>query len=548
MSYKSINSRYITLFFGAFLFGGLFHVALYGVDFFDCISQMYFSGMALVWGVSIQKRVSDRRIQKRLLITVGLMILMFMLQLCKYKLLGDDLNSLRYAWYGYYIPIVLSPFLMYQIAVLVGTNEDSRPKYNIFITCLAVILPLVVMTNDLHQFVFDFPEGLEQGYCVYNHGIGFYLIYVWVVLLFIWSLVIIVKKCRVMAAQKQAWLPVTFALLGGVAEILLLLGLLNFDGKAIWRIGELFFFWVFGFEESCISIGLIPANTGYRRLLDFTDKGIVIADMEGNIEYRSRKALDVFADTDNVLTFTDEISGGSVTWAVDMSKIYSLNRQIEETTEQIESRNEYLHTQNDLKTEQSKLDARNALYDNIAGILKSQIDEITELLKNTEEFEFDNNLRRIAVLNAYIKRRSNMELLRADKDILSLKELNTAIGESCEYIKLCSVETLVSPVVDVSLPAPMIILAYDFFEDVVEKYLSKMKSMFISVSILNDCLRLRLLVNGGDFSIDENWHRNELKQFDGEITRSFEDADTIINLSLKYSGTEQAVKEVQNDD
>lgn len=57
---------------------------------------------------------------------MGLMILMFMLQLCKYKLLGDDLNSLRYAWYGYHISIILSPFLMYQIAVLVGTNEEGR--------------------------------------------------------------------------------------------------------------------------------------------------------------------------------------------------------------------------------------------------------------------------------------------------------------------------------------------------------------------------------------------------------------------------------------
>ena len=545
MSYKSINTKYITLFIGAFLIGGLFHVVLWGIDFFDCISQMYFSTMALVWGITIQKRVDDEQIRIRLLITVGLMLLMFMLQICSYKLLGEELNPLRYAWYGYYITVILIPFFMYQIAALVGTDNDTRPRFNIVIGTLAVILTLMVLTNDLHSFVFVFPEGKEQGYYVHEFGIVFYLIYAWVAVMFILSLVIIVRKCRVMASQKLAWIPFILALLGGIGEILHMFGRLKINGRDLWQMGEIFFFWVFGFEESCIAIGLIPANTGYRRLLDFTDKAIIIADSEGNIEYRSRKAFELLEDTDNVLTFTDEIRGGTVSWAVDMSKIYALNRQIEETTEQIESRNEYLHAQNDLKTEQSKLDARNDLYDNMAGILKPQIDEITSLLKNTEDADFDDNLRRIAVLNAYIKRRSNMELLKSDKDILTLKELNTAISESCEYIKLCGTETLVSPSSDADFPAQMIILVYDFFESVVENHLGKLKSLFVTLITMDDCLKLRLLVNGSDISIDGNWRKNDLEQFDGEISQSTQDVDTLIVLSLRDGSINS---EVRNDD
>ena len=548
MSYKTINTKYITIFFGAFLIGGLLHVALYGIDFFDCISQMYYSAMALVWAVTIQKRVSDRRIRNRLLVTVSLMLLMFMLQICSYKLLGEELNPLRYSWYGYYIPVILAPFFMYRIAILVGTGEDTHPKVNPVITVFSVILPLMVMTNDIHQFVFKFPGGTKQGYYANSHGIGFYLIYVWVTVLFIWSLAIIVGKCRVMAAQKQAWLPVALALIGGIAEIIHMLGILKISGKSIWNMGEIFFFWVFGFEESCIAIGLIPANTGYMRLLDFTDKAIVIADSEGNINYRSRKALDILEDTENVLTFTEEISGGTVSWAVDMSKIYSLNRQIEETTEQIESRNEYLHTQNDLKTEQSKLDARNNLYDNIANILNPQIKEIKKLLETSQDDDFDDKLRHIAVLNAYIKRRSNMELLRADKDILSLKELYTAIAESCEYLKLCKVETMVSLVPDKLLPADIVILVYDFFENVVENHLEKLESVFVTLNFTDNELKLRLLVNGGEILLDENWRKKELEQFGGKISLSSEDSDTLIVFCLKDIVKEKILTEVQNDD
>lgn len=536
MSYKSINTRYITIFIGAFLIGGLLHIALWGIDFFDCISQMYYSAMAIVWGVTIIKRVSERRIRNRLLATTGLMLMMFMFQISSYKLLGEDLNPLRYSWYGYYIPVILAPFFMYQIAILVGVSEDAHPKFNHIISTIAVILTLAVMTNDIHRFVFDFPKGLEQGYYDHSYGIGFYLIYAWVAALFIWSLVIIVNKCRVMATQKLVWLPFTLALTGGIAEILHMFGILEINGKSIWQMGEIFFFWVFGFEESCITIGLIPANTGYRRLLDFTDKAIVIADGEGNIEYRSRKALDIFKDPENVLTFTEEIRGGTVSWAVDMSKIYSLNRQIEEATEQIESRNEYLYTQNDLKTEQSKLDARNNLYDNIANILNPQINEIAELLNTSKDADFDDRLRHIAVLNAYIKRRSNMELLRADKDILSLTELYTAIAESCEYIKLCKIETMVSPVPDTMFPADIIILVYDFFENVVESHLERLESVFVTLSVLDSNLRLRLLLNGSKIAIDESWRQEEMEQFDGKISLSSEDTDTLITLSLKYQG------------
>ena len=548
MSYKSINTRYIVIFFVAFLLGGLLHIALWGIDFFDCISQMYYSAMAIAWGVTILKRVSERRIRNCLLIIIGLMLMMFMLQICTYKLFGEELNLLRYSWYGYYIPVILASFFMYRIANLVGVSEVSNNVGNRIINAIAVVLSLMVMTNDIHKLVFSFPEGIEQGYYVHKVGIVFYLIYVWVAVLIIWSLVTVVNKCRVMATQKQVWFPFVLALIGAIAEILHMFGIPEIDGKSVWQMGEIFFFWIFGFEESCIAIGLIPANTGYKRILDYTDRAIVITDREGNINYRSRKALDILKDTENVLTYTEEISGGKVSWAVDMSKVYSLNRQIEETTEQIESRNDYLHTQNDLKAERSKLDARNNLYDNITNILNPQINEIKELLKTSEDDGFDDRLGRIAVLNAYIKRRSNMELLREDKDILSITELYTAIAESCEYIKLCKVETMVSPCTDMTFPADIIILVYDFFENVMEKNLERLESIFVTPSISDNDLSLRLLLNGSEISIDKNWRNNELERYDGRISISQEDNDTRITLCLKNSRAKKVFTEVRKND
>lgn len=538
MLFKRENYIYIILLIPAFLLGGFLHIVLYGVDFCDGICQIYYSILALVWGVTIKKRVTEKRIRKMLMITVGMMLLIFTLQMCRYKLLGDEMNAIRYAWYAYFIPVCFVPSLLFRIALYIGTIENEYPKkiQSICANIVAVLLSVMVMTNDIHQFVFKFSSGIREGYWDYTHGIGFYLIYVWVVFLYVVSLVIIIKKCKVMAIKKMVWIPLVSAIVGGIGEVLIIAGVLKFDGINIWQTGEFFFFWVLGFEEACIAIGLIPANIGYRRLLDFTNKPIIIADSSGKTVYKSPKAIGGINDNDNIQTFTGKICGGTVSWGVDMSVIYVLNHQIEETTEQIEMRNEYLHTENDLKAERSKIDARNNLYDSMANIVNTQIGKIKELLKNSDEAEFDENLREISVLNAYIKRRSNMELLRDDEDVLSLKELNTAISESCEYIKLCRAEALIAPVADAQLPAKMIILAYDFFETIVENSLESLKSLFATITYNKGQMKIRLLIDADSFEFDGGWRKDEIDEFSGKVTIAKEYDDTAITLLLNTGG------------
>lgn len=172
-----------------------------------------------------------------ILATVGLMILVFVLQMCRYKLLGDDLDAIRYAWYFYYVPVMIVPCILYQIALCVGMNSDEYPKsrWNIFVCAGAVILLALVLSNDIHQFVFRFPEGINKGYYVYSYGIGIYLIYVWITVIYIASLVIILKKCKVMAAKRLAWIPISLAIIGGIGEILVVAGLLKYDGIKICK-------------------------------------------------------------------------------------------------------------------------------------------------------------------------------------------------------------------------------------------------------------------------------------------------------------------------
>lgn len=498
MSVKHENIICIILLVPAFLLGGFLHVALYGVDFFDGICQIYYSGLAILWGISIDRRVTNKRIRALLFGMIGLAILMFTLQMCKYKFFAENPGALRYAWYGYYIPIIFAPLLMYRISLLIGRNEREQlvRRLSIGAYVLTVLLALLIMTNDIHQFVFHFPKGLETGSIDYSYGIGFYLIYFWVVVLYIASLVTIVKKCRVMDSKMMAWLPVLTTAIGVSCEIMNMLGTLKVNGISLWQLGELFFFCMSGFVEACFVVGLIPTNFGYERLMDLTNKPIIIEDNEGNIAYKSANYFEISNESEDYQVYTDKIKGGTVSLGLNMSVVNRLNRQIEETIEQINSRNEYLHSENDLKAEQSKINARNDLYDNMAKIMSPQIKEINRLLKEDEELT-DANLKKIAVLNAYIKRRSNMELLRGDGDSLPLKELYLAMNESCDYIKLQGAEALVMPMADEQISGKNVIAVYDFFEKVVEESLDGLKSLMVTVSYNEGALKARLLVNCG---------------------------------------------------
>ena len=110
-----------------------------------------------------------------------------------------------------------------------------------------------------------------------------------------------------------------------------------------------------------------------------------------------------------------------------MEQVKKLNRQIADASQQIETRNAYIAEENRIKQEQAELETRNRLYERVSSIVRPQIEKIDTLI-NTPEGCGDKELANIAVLQAYIKRRSNMELLAAS-GTLTAQELASAVAQ-----------------------------------------------------------------------------------------------------------------------
>ena len=210
-------------------------------------------------------------------------------------------------------------------------------------------------------------------------------------------------------------------------------------GIKLWDIGEIFAIVTIYVLEACMQVGLILVNTRYTWIFQDTDLPAVIQDNNGEYIYRTKGAEAVLNPSKESFVRSADISGGSVSWAVDLSAVNELNRQITATIDQINARNRSLSIQNTIREETAAVDARNKMYDRIAGIVSNQLKHIEELLSEKEQ-DFSQRLKKIVVYNAYIKRRSNLELLRESEERISVEELNTAFSEleSCSSADIFS--------------------------------------------------------------------------------------------------------------
>lgn len=525
------------LFTMAFLLGGILRGTIGQLDFTVGVSRIYYCALVLAWIVTIRYRIIDKRVRRLLIVMATFLIMSFLLQIFRFNLFKESELVGRYIWYAYYIPFSMVPCLFVYVALFLNKQKDEKPhRAWLLLLVPAVFFIVFVMTNDLHLQFFIFEDLWTGRNNTYDHGIWYYIFYGWLVLEIFAALYITILKCRIPSVRKKLWMPLYFASYG-LLTICSLFDFPKIGGVTIWLLMEYFAMMSIGIVESCILLGLIPANSSYQTIFRLSDKPIVVRDSEGNTVYYSDVAKEMFQRKETVQLHNKQIQGGSVSWAVDLSKILELNKEIEKVTESIESRNEYLRTENSVKEEQSKLAARNMLYNNISNIISPQLEGIQELIQGNEE-DIDNNLAKIVVLNTYIKRRSNLELLKADRPVFLAEELAAAIRESCEYLKLCGVNAMLNAAPDCELAADLQIRAYETFEIILEKCLDSLRFVLVNLSIRDSGLIMRIALNISENMAKEVCRMLTERNEDLQISSETEDNETTITICIEGGGAD----------
>ena len=497
---SNVSKRNILLISAALLLCGVLHVLLYDVDFFQEFSRLFCGAVTATWGVSVVKRVTDKRLLYILLAIVFILLLFLLLQTINYNYAQSVPFLRRYAWYSYYFCMMAFAVLMYELSLsFSGGKKETGGFVRFMLPASGILMTAGVMTNDLHQLAFRFRGTEMLPESPKSYGLLFWLFFACFSVLLLVAFIKIMKKHHQIVRRINYFAPLPVLALGGFLVLNLLDLTPRLCGIKLWQIGEMFTFCMLVFLEFCIAVRLIPANTDYEKLFALSNLPAVILDEGGNVQYSSSKCRYPFSDSEDTMVMRHSISGGSIEWTVDIAPLNALNRELSETAQRIDARNAYLSEEAKIKKEKTEVESRNRIYDEITRIVSPQLEQISAMLEDPGS-SFDEKLPAISVVCAFIKRRSNMELLTS-QGMLPFDELSLAIRESLSYVHMLGVNTAVHTSGAGIYPSEMVIAAYERVESVLETSLDSVSDLMVSAKAEPGAIAVRMMISIGALTL-----------------------------------------------
>ncbi len=520
--------------FGWLLCGAL-HLLLYSVDFFNGFAQFCCGVYTILWGISIHKRVTDRRLRLLLMGIAGCLMLYLTLQVLRYNLIRFFPVADRYLWYAFYVPMTAMPVLCCFVALYVNRpQEEKHSPWHGLLAAAGALLALGVLTNDLHFFFKSFPEGISSDASA-RSGWLYYGISIYTYGIYIFSFLLLLHKSRAYRGQCFRWLPMVPLAVGILYFLLFPLDIGHqLFGKRVWNIGEMLVFCITAALEACIQAGMIPANTDYDKLFPLADLSAVIVDGQGQLRYASGVDAYPFQEEKGIQIMRQPISGGQIAWQVNLSPLLELNDALAETAQMLEARNAYLAEEARIQAEKTELETRNAIYDRITRLVRPQLDKINALLDQMD-IPLEKKMRPITLMSTYIKRRSNMEFLEKD-GFLPLDELHMAILESTESLRLCGIQAVCVSQARGDFPASIVMAAYEQIESVIEDCFDTLTGLVISLDMEKGRLSVRMLLTAEALTLPTPQPIYTGKDFVPSMTVTKDGQDVILLFTYQAGG------------
>lgn len=461
------------------------------------LRSFIFIALFASWGASLYNRIIQTRIRCYMSAIAFLMIFWFIIRTLKYYFISAELypGIVRHLWYMYYLAMLYIPLLAVYVAMSIGETEDSHLPMKAALLYIPILfLFLLVITNDLHEFVFIFPENAAvRTDNDYSYGVGYYIVNAWMLFCALSMLYVMSKKRRIAESKKLIFIPC-------IPIIALLLYLIFYSSGAPWLrfiLGDVTAVICLMYAatlELCIQFGFIQANTNYMELFCASTAGAQITDKDYHVLLSSAAAKNLdtktLAKTKNesvMLKGGVRLSGapikkGHVVWTEDISPLLKVLEELQEAKENLEGSNKILEEEQALKKREAHIMEQDRLYNIIQHDTAHQICLMDTMIKQAETADGDEKqklLQKMLVIGAYLKRRSNLVFLADKSSMLDANELVLTIGESLDNLEVlgisCGFRTeLTEPVL-----AYQIIAMYDFFENVMERTLDRICSITV---------------------------------------------------------------------
>ena len=476
-------------------------------QFFAILRAAIYIGLFVAWGISVRSRIIQPQVRRYLTAVSALMIFWMTVRSIRYSL-EEALWVMRHLWYLYYLPMLFIPLLAVFIALSLGKPESFRlPKWTVLLYIPTAALLLLVLTNDLHQLVFRFPEDAVVWMNEYRYGIVYFPVVGWMVLCALTALVIMLVKCRVPNSRKVLvlpFVPVVLSVIYGALYIFQLPWLRLIAGD----VTVVFCLLIAATLESCIQCCLIQSNTHYRELFDASTVGAQITDPEYHVVLSSRAAQEVNIETlrqtqqapvmleGGIRLSGAPVRGGHVLWTEDVSELLEVLEELQDVKDSLEDNNALLRAEYTLKAREAHIAEQDRLYNIIQRETAPRIKLLAELTDAFEtmgdEAQRKQILGKMAVIGAYLKRRSNLIFLADKTPLFQEKELHLTFGESMDNLELCGITCGLLSELEGPVEARQLMKMYDLFEEIVERSIDTMSTITVWIGPADGALRITI--------------------------------------------------------
>ncbi len=477
--------------------------------------------LLILWEASLSRRLYDPSMRKWVRLLLFVSIGWVLVRLAKHMAPADAETLIRYLWYGYYVFMAAMAFLFAYMGGLASGISKGKRCVLYGLLALSFAHALLVLTNDLHLSVFQFPLGLPAAESVHTYEIGY-----WAFLLFC-AFEFLLANFWIYSSAVKARLFRGKQLLPQVVTVLFAAYIAGYNTGAFWvSYTELVFITIGGaflWLELLLDSQLIPSNRKYRDFFTHANLGMEIRDKRGETIFSSRWLPESGA-SEQVMP----IKGGHVIWHRNDRELREQKRKLSLAADTLRRAYELAKKDEEIQRAYIRMQVEKKIYKELEEILASKgylLEKYTKFLKTAPPGNAaDIAVSRLNVIASYIKKRCVMLLKGRENQSLDPRELRLSIEELFRYLEKIGLKGILSFEIEEPMAVEKALSLYDFFEQLVEAaVLGEETHMVCQVEQKDGYFRLSVLVD----------HRIWVLAFMQEIRKDHRFRDPAIRLALE---------------
>lgn len=434
-----------------------------------------------------------------------------------------------YTWYLLYIPLLFIPTMWFITNNQIYIKSKKYKKVMAIISLsISLVLFLLVLTNDFHQFVFIFPDdvtGTHMG--DYKYNIGYFIIYAFIFVEILITIVLFytfsVKKTTI----KQKILPSIVILLVLVYSILYVVTEIPIpylsDMTLVYTVLGTLLVYVL------LKCGLVKNSGAYFEYFETCNVPLAIVNEKADIEYQNTRYKEQKASK-NMLLQKQKLNPGTLLVLEDVGKLKSLQNNLKKEIEKLEYSNKILEKNKEILQKEKQIKQHTLLLDKIEKQIKNKRFVLEQLLNNlpaqiTKENKNQTKeiLNEIKLVVGYLKRKTSLILFAEQKNEISKDELRLLFNESFNDLKWLKINAGIG-LDEKPIPVSIANKFYDIYNELLTKIKKENLDIWLTIK-KRDVWEFEITFDGIKLERPE---LNLPKEYNMDSFFTFEDEGTIV--------------------